>query len=114
LTHHKLDSLFFIFNKFLLSFQVDVGLDPGTAFNLKLIVKLLADSQFLFDVFSPLVKTELLDMILEYFLLLELPIVDAVVKAPLAVDSKVFAELHCFLLTHLQLDVWEEFWTEFS
>ena len=89
-------------------------MDPCTALYLVLVMKLFTDSHFLLDVFSPLVKTILHDMILEYFLLLKLAIVDAVVKAPLSVDGEVFAESHSFLLTHLQLDVWEQFRAEFS
>ena len=77
-------------------------------------MKLLADSQLLFDVLSSLVKTVLHNMLLEYFLLLKLAIVDAVVKAPLTIYSKVFTEPHCFLLTHFELDVWKELWTKFS
>ena len=100
--------------KLLLSSLIYARLDSGTAFNLVLVMELLTYSHFLFDVFSPLVEIELLDVLLENIFFLQLAIVNTIVKAPLAVDGPVLTELYCLLLTHFKLDVGKQFRSKFS
>jgi hypothetical protein len=113
LGHQELHSGRLIFNQLFIPSLVDVGLDPNTIFNLVLAMKLITNSHLLHDILPSLSKVELNVVFLEDLLLVKLPIVNAIFKAPFAVNGEIFAELDGFLFSHFELDVWEKFGAEF-